>query len=274
MRRVRLDALLVERGLARSLDEAVEAVLQGRVLVNGALAEKPARQVAPSEALFITPDGPEFVSRGGQKLARALDVFPVDPTGRTAVDAGSATGGFTDCLLQAGAVRVIAVDVGYGQLHERLRQDERVVSLERTNIRDLDRERVCHLSGEDPPPSIVTADLSFTSIRPICARLLEMSGHDGDTILLCKPQFEVDRQVASRGRGVVRDRTDRQEAMFGLCEELEAQHATICGISASPILGPAGNAEFLFHARSDAPQVGATIEEMISAALDEAERLS
>ena len=244
MGRVRLDTLLVERGLVRSRAEAAEAIAAGLVLVNGSVAQKPARQVDPGEPLHVVPSGPTYVSRGGKKLARALDRFAIDPTGRTAVDAGSATGGFTDCLLQAGAVGVVAVDVGYGQLHEHL-----------------------------PPPSIVVADLSFMSARLICASLLEMSGADGDTVILCKPQFEVGRQVAAKGRGVIRQRSDRSQALEGLIGALTAADAEVRGVISSPILGPAGNAEFLIHARMGAPTASSAVAIMISLALDEAEQL-
>ena len=273
MSRVRLDTLLVKRGLVRSRAEAAEAIAAGLVLVNGTVALKPARQVDAGEPLHVVAAGPTFVSRGGKKLARALEVFSIDPTGRTAVDAGSATGGFTDCLLQAGALGVVAVDVGYGQLHERLRRDARVVSLERTNIREVDRARASGLLSPLPPPSLVVADLSFMSARLICARLLEVSGADGDTVILCKPQFEVGRQVAAKGRGVIRARTDRADALEGLIDALTRSHARVIGITASPILGPAGNAEFLLHARSGPPQDHATVAIMISEALDAAEQL-
>ena len=273
MGRVRLDVLLVDRGLVRSRSEATEAIDAGRVLVNGSVAQKAARQVDPGEQIHVIAQGPTFVSRGGKKLAKALSAFCIDPMSRTAVDAGSATGGFTDCLLQAGALGVVAVDVGYGQLHERLRQDERVISLERTNIREVDRARAVALLAPRPAPSIVVADLSFMSARLICARLLEVSGASGDTVILCKPQFEVGRQVASKGRGVIRGRSDRASALDGVVDALGTAGATVLGITASPILGPAGNAEFLVHARHGVETERATIESMINVAIDEAEQL-
>ena len=273
MGRVRLDALLVDRGLVRSRAEASEAIAAGRVLVNGSVAQKAARQVDRGDPIHVVTQGPAFVSRGGKKLARALDAFSIDPTGRTAVDAGSSTGGFTDCLLQAGAVAVVAVDVGYGQLHERLRQDRRVISLERTNIKEVGRRRAIELLQPFPAPSIVVADLSFMSARLICARLLEVCGTGGDTVILCKPQFEVGRQVAAKGRGVVRERSDREDALDGVVEALSHAGANVLGVAASPILGPAGNAEFLVHARHGRPADRATIASMITKALDEAEQL-
>ena len=273
MARVRLDTLLVERGLVRSRSEATEAIAAGLVRVNGSIAEKPGRQVGHDEPIHVTAPRARFVSRGGHKLARALEVFEIDPTGRTAVDAGSSTGGFTDCLLQAGAVGVVAVDVGYGQLHERLRTDPRVVSLERTNIRDIDRARAVALLDPLPEPSMVVADLSFMSARLICARLLEVSGPTGETVILCKPQFEVGRQVASKARGVIRDRVERERALTGVVHALAEAGATVCGVTASPILGPAGNAEFLVHASAQPRKPDATVGDMIVRALDEADLL-
>lgn len=272
MARKRLDAILVDRGLARSRADAHEAIAGGRVLVNGSVAEKPSRQVSPADAIVVAGGGPSFVSRGGKKLERALDAFSIDPTGRSAVDAGSSTGGFTDCLLQRGAGAVLAVDVGYGQLHERLCADPRVVSLERTNIRELDRDRARELLAPARAPDLVTADLSFMSLRPICARLLEMCGPEGEVVVLCKPQFEVGRLIASKGQGVVRSREDRRSALLGVAAALDEAAAAVSGVIASPILGPAGNAEFLVHARAGRAEP-ATVGAMIDAALDEAEAL-
>jgi 23S rRNA (cytidine1920-2'-O)/16S rRNA (cytidine1409-2'-O)-methyltransferase len=245
---VRLDVALVDRGLVDSRSEAAALIDEGRVLVNGAVALKAARQVAGGDPIVLLDGGPAFVSRGGKKLAGALEVFAVDPKGRTAVDAGSSTGGFTDCLLQHGALGVLAVDVGYGQLHERLRADDRVVSLERTNIRAVDRDGAVALLAPLPAPSLVVADLSFTSVIPICDRLIELAGPMGEVIVLCKPQFEVGREVAARGRGVIRSDEDREGALRGVIDALGEAGVAVAGVAASPILGPAGNAEFLVHA--------------------------
>ena len=272
MARQRLDRALVERGLVGSRQEAVAAIEAHRVLVGGSLAEKPARQVAAGDAIVLTGQGPRYVSRGGAKLARALEAFELSPEGRLCLDAGSSTGGFTDCLLQNGARRVVSVDVGYGQLHERLRQDPRVVVLERTNVRELNPHSLAALILSEERPSLITADLSFTSLRPVVPVLLELLDVPGELLLLCKPQFEVGREVASRGSGVVRDRQDRRSAVLELVATLEASGAAIMGVVSSPILGPAGNAEFLLHARSSghsAPGLGAALED----ALDQAEAL-
>ena len=256
MARQRLDRALVERGLVGSRQEAVAAIEAHRVLVGGSLAEKPARQVAAGDAIVLTGQGPRYVSRGGAKLARALEAFELSPEG----------------LLQNGARRVVSVDVGYGQLHERLRQDPRVVVLERTNVRELNPHSLAALFQSEDRPSLVTADLSFTSLRPVVPVLLELLDAPGELLLLCKPQFEVGREVAARGSGVVRDRQDRRSAVLELVATLEASGAAIMGVVSSPILGPAGNAEFLLHARSSghsAPGLGAALED----ALDQAEAL-
>jgi 23S rRNA (cytidine1920-2'-O)/16S rRNA (cytidine1409-2'-O)-methyltransferase len=270
--RLRLDRALVERGLVRSRQEAASAIEEGRVLVAGSVALKASRQVAAAEPIVLRDGGPRFVSRGGAKLAQALDAFSVDVTGRLCLDAGSATGGFTDCLLQHGARRVIAVDVGYGQLHERLRADPRVVSLERTNIRELDRRTLAQLSGDAELPSLLSADLSFISLRPLVPVLLGLVDDDAELLLLCKPQFEVGKEIASRGHGVVRARADRAGAVLELRGALEASGAAIMGIVHSPLLGPAGNAEFLLHVRTRG-ESSLLLDAELEAALDAVEAL-
>lgn len=272
MRRVRLDVAMVERGLASSRSEATSLINAGRVQVVGSVAEKPARQVAASDPIVVIGEAPSYVSRGGSKLEAALEAFGVDPTGRTALDAGSSTGGFTDCLLQHGAVGVIAVDVGYGQLHERLRQDTRVISRERTNIRAISREVASDLLTPLPPPSLVTADLSFTSSVPICARLVEVAGPMGEVIVLCKPQFEVGRQIVSRGRGVVRDDQERARALRAVADALKDAGTSVRGVCASPILGPAGNAEFLVYASRSGPTLD-ELDDEIRVAVSQASAL-
>lgn len=272
MARVRLDRVLVARGLVGSRYEAQEAIAQGRVLVSGTIADKPARQVAENEPIVVQHGSARFVSRGGYKLERALEAFSITVAGRTAVDAGAATGGFTDCLVQAGAARVLSVDVGYGQLHERLRQHPQVVSRERQNIRDFDRQGVCEILG-DPPVDLLVADLSFTSLRPLLGVLLEIVGPYGDVLLLCKPQFEVGRAVAARGKGVIRNSEDRRVALNGVLGSLREAGAAIMGVVNSPILGPAGNAEFIIHARTAGVEV-ADVAAQVDAALLAAEQLS
>jgi 23S rRNA (cytidine1920-2'-O)/16S rRNA (cytidine1409-2'-O)-methyltransferase len=234
----------VRRGLAGSRQSARSAIEAGRVTVSGAPATKAARLVAPDEPVVVAGDPPRFVSRGGEKLAAALDRFAVDPGGVRALDAGASTGGFTDCLLQRGAARVVAVDVGYGQLHERLRADDRVEVHERTNVRDLG-------AGDlgDPFP-VVVADLSFISLRAVLDSLVALAAPGADLVLLVKPQFEAGRAEASRGRGVIRDPDVWRRVLDDVGDALRARGAAIMGAMVSPIRGADGNVEFLVHART------------------------
>jgi 23S rRNA (cytidine1920-2'-O)/16S rRNA (cytidine1409-2'-O)-methyltransferase len=211
--------------------------------VGGALADKPSRLVLPADALRVAAGGPRFVSRGGVKLEAALEYFSIDVRGKHALDAGASTGGFTDCLLQRGAARVVAVDVGYGQLHERLRADARVVVLERTNVRHLGLDEI-----GAPAFPIVTADLSFISLRTVLPVLLELSAPGADVVMLVKPQFEAGRAEASRGRGVIRDPEVWRGVLANVAAALDAQDAAMMGIMVSPLRGADGNVEFLAHA--------------------------
>ena len=213
---------------------------------------------------MVRGDGPRFVGRGGDKLAAALDRFAVPVDGSRALDAGASTGGFTDCLLQYGARCVVAVDVGYGQLHERLRADPRVESVERTNVRDL-------VPGDlGPPFDLVVADLSFISLRTVLAPLLGHAVPGADIVLLVKPQFEAGRDEAARGRGVIRDPAVWRRVLDEVLIALRATGAAIMGAMVSPLTGADGNVEFLVHARAttaaDADRRGA----YAAAAVDEA----
>ena len=212
--------------------------------VGGAPALKAARLVAPHEPVEVAGDPPPYVSRGGEKLAGALDGFGIDPAGRRALDAGASTGGFTDCLLQRGAARVVAVDVGHGQLHERLRADPRVEVHERTNLRDL-------AAGDlGDPFDLVVADLSFISLRTVAANLVDLAAPGADLVLLVKPQFEAGRQEASRGRGVIREPAVWRRALEGVSDALQGHGAAIMDVMVSPKTGAEGNVEFLLHART------------------------
>ncbi len=215
----------------------------GLVTVDGAPALKPSRLVAPHEAVLVL-ERPRFVSRGGEKLDGALDRFGVDPAGRRALDVGASTGGFTDCLLQRGATRVVAVDVGHDQLHERLRADPRVDSRERLNVREL---RAGDL-GE--PFALVVADLSFISLRTVLDNLLDLAAPGADVVLLVKPQFEAGRQEASRGRGVIREPAVWRRVLDDVVDALGERGAAIMDAMVSPITGTGGNVEFLVHART------------------------
>jgi 23S rRNA (cytidine1920-2'-O)/16S rRNA (cytidine1409-2'-O)-methyltransferase len=236
-------------------------------LVSGAPADKASRLVAPSEPVVLLGPPRRFVSRGGDKLASALERFGVDVVGRRALDAGASTGGFTDCLLQNGAAEVVAVDVGHGQLDARLRADPRVRVLERTNVRTL---TVGDLGG--PPVDVVVADLSFislTTVAPILAGPVARPG--ADLVVLVKPQFEAGRAEVSRGRGVVRDPDAWRGALEQVASALGAAGAAIMGAMASPLTGPAGNVEFLLHGvTASGPSPTDAVATLLSSAVDEA----
>ncbi|HKA04967.1 MAG TPA: TlyA family RNA methyltransferase, partial [Acidimicrobiales bacterium] len=208
----------------------------------GAPALKPARMVAADEPLLLLAPPRRFVSRGGDKLDGALDRFGIDVTGRRALDAGASTGGFTDCLLQRDARQVVAVDVGRGQLHPKLREDDRVVVRERTNARTL---TVADIGG---PVDLVVADLSFISLRTVLPALLAAATPGADLVLLVKPQFEAGRAEVARGRGVIRDETVRARVRQAVCDVLVGAGATIMGWMESPLRGADGNVEYFVHA--------------------------
>lgn len=253
-RRQRLDVDLVRRGMAGSREQAQSAIESGKVLVSGSVALRASRLVAPGEPVQLLGPPRRFVGRGGEKLDAALDGFGVDVRGAVALDAGASTGGFTDCLLRRGAALVAAVDVGHGQLDQRLREDPRVVVLEHTNIRHLLPETLAAAVGSGRlPVGVVTADLSFISLTaavPVLAGPLVVGG--GDLVLLVKPQFEVGRAEASRGKGVVRDPARWLEALRAVASALEAAGAAIIGAMRSPITGASGNVEFFVHAAAHA----------------------
>ncbi len=239
MRR-RLDVDLVRRGLCASREQAQEAISAGRVLVRGAVASKPSHQVDDSEPVQVTGDGPRFVGRGGEKLDGALDHFQIDVTGVQALDAGASTGGFTDCLLQRGATSVVAIDVGHGQLHERLRADDRVENHERVNIRTLKPE---DLGGRRF--SLIVADLSFISLRAVAPALVGLAADDAQLVVLVKPQFEARRAEVSRHKGVVKDPDVWQRALVGVRDAFSDSGAAMIDAMASPLRGTDGNVEFL-----------------------------
>ncbi len=239
-----------------SREQASLAVASGRVLVAGAHADKPSRLVASSEPIGVTGPPPRFVSRGGEKLDAAIDRFAVVVAGRRALDAGTSTGGFVDCLLQRGALSVVAVDVGRGQLDPRIRGDRRVVVLEGRNVRSLEPADL----GPPGTVDVLTADLSFISLRTVADRLVGLTVAGGDLVLLVKPQFEVGRVEASRTKGVIVDPELWRLAIRGVASAMGAAGTGIMGVMASPIRGAAGNAEFLLHARVGAPDPsGATV---------------
>jgi 23S rRNA (cytidine1920-2'-O)/16S rRNA (cytidine1409-2'-O)-methyltransferase len=227
------------------------------VLVGGAPADKPARLVDPGEAVRVEGPRPRFVGRGGEKLAAALERFDLDPGGLTVLDAGASTGGFSDCLLQAGARAVVALDVGHGQLHERLRADPRVEVLERTNVRHVDPDSV-------GPFDAVVADLSFISLTAVMDVLVRCCHPGGWLVLLVKPQFEAGRSEVSRGRGVITDPAVWRSALLGVRDAAAGSGASMMGVMASPLRGADGNVEFLMWLRrghrEGGPVPGADIE--------------
>jgi 23S rRNA (cytidine1920-2'-O)/16S rRNA (cytidine1409-2'-O)-methyltransferase len=261
----------VRRGLAPTRQEAQAAIASGTVLVAGAPATKPARLVAPGEPVVLTRPRPRFVSRGGEKLDAALTRFAVAVAGRHALDAGASTGGFTDCLLQRGAARVYAVDVGHGQLDHALRNDARVTVLERVNARTLTEAALRAADPAYEPCALVVADLSFISLRTVVPALAgPVAAPDADLVLLVKPQFEAGRAAVSRGKGVVRDPELWLGALTGVTTALHDAGTGIMGAMASPLTGPAGNVEFLVHARKGAAAPGpAEATALLSAAVSE-----
>jgi len=235
----RLDVLLVERGLFETRTQARAAVLAGEVNVDGRLVDKPGTQVADGAGLVVAPR-PRFVSRGGDKLDHALETFAISVEGEDACDLGSSTGGFVDRLLQGGAARVVAVDVGYGQLDYRLRGDERVTVLERTNAR--------YLTGDRLPfrPSFVTADLSFISLTVALGPVLESLRRGYRGLVLVKPQFEAGRERVGKG-GVVREASVHREVLNDVCAWLQERGALVLGVCDSGHPGPKGNVEYFVY---------------------------
>ncbi len=237
--RSRLDAALVERGLVPSRARAQAAVASGRVRVNGRLADRPATPVE-ADATLVVESAPEFVSRGGEKLAGALADVGVDVTGARALDLGASTGGFTDCLLQRGAVHVTAVDVGYGQLAWTLRNDPRVTVLERTNARHLTPAAVT------PPADFATCDLAFISVATVWPAASRCLTRDHRALVLVKPQFEVGKGKVPQG-GVVRDPLLHAEAIRTVARAITQQGGRVRTVVPSQLVGPKGNREFFIY---------------------------
>ena len=252
-RRLRLDAELVRRGLARSREHAAELVTAGRVRVSGATAAKPATQVTTDVAILVAedPDRPDYVSRGGHKLAGALAVFEplgLSVAGRRCLDAGASTGGFTDVLLRAGASEVVAVDVGYGQLAWSLQSDDRVQVHDRTNIREI---TTALIGG---PVDLVVGDLSFISLALVLEPLVSVTKADGDLALMVKPQFEVGKDRIGKG-GVVRDPALRAETVAAVADRAGGLGWGARAIATSPLPGPSGNVEFFLWLRQGPAEV-------------------
>jgi 23S rRNA (cytidine1920-2'-O)/16S rRNA (cytidine1409-2'-O)-methyltransferase len=242
---MRLDQTLVARGLVPSRARAQDLIRRGFVRVAGLVCDKPAFDVRGAAAIEISSDAPDYVSRGAEKLAAALDQFRFDPAGRAVLDVGASTGGFTEVLLERGAARVYAVDVGSAQLHSRLKSDPRVVAFENCDARALSRDVV-----REPVDAIV-ADVSFISVTKALGAALSLVAQGAWLVVLVKPQFEVGREHVGGG-GIVRDETARRRAVESVCTWLSVQPGwTIVGEMTSPILGGSGNVEYLIGARRD-----------------------
>lgn len=264
--RRRLDAELVRRGMADSRTRARALIDDGLVSVAGVPTPKPATLVDPGAAITVAAAAETvYASRGGHKLAGALDRLQVPVTGRHALDAGAAHGGFTDVLLRRGAARVVAVDVAYGQLDWRLREDPRVVVLERTNVRNLAPDDV-----PPPPPDLVVADLSFISLSLVLPALQAVAHDEADFALMVKPQFEAGREAVGRG-GVVRDPDAWAGAIGSVLAAGSALDLGVAGVCPSPLPGPAGNIEFFVHLRRG---VADAADDLVAAAVAEGARLS
>ena len=259
MKKVRLDQRVFDLGLTESRERAKTTIMSGHVFVNGQRADKPGMSVAPDAKVEIHGDALPFVSRGGYKLDKALKVFPVDPAGKTCVDCGASTGGFTDVLLQHGAAKVYSVDVGYGQLAWKLRNDDRVINLERTNLRYVTDEQIPELMD------IAVMDVSFISIKLVLPAVQRLLKDDADVVCLIKPQFEAGREEVGK-KGVVRDIKVHEEVVHGILDFAPTIGLSVQGLDFSPIKGPEGNIEYICYMRnSDIPPADIDVEAVVAA---------
>lgn len=239
MQKIRLDVLLTERGLAESRSQAQKLVMAGQVRVNDQMVLKPADRF-PADVQIVVDRGPRYVSRGGEKLEAALAAFGLEILdSRICADVGASTGGFTDCLLQHGAGKVFAIDVGYGELHWKLRNDPRVVVMERTNAR--------YVEDLPEPVSLVTIDASFISLRVLLPTVRGWFRSGGEVVALIKPQFEAGRQEVSRGDGVIQDPQIHRRVLTEILDFAREERWAVAGLVRSPLKGPKGNVEFLVH---------------------------
>lgn len=261
MKKARIDAVLADRGLFPSRSAAAGAVRAGEVRVgaDGPVAVRPSQLVEP-DAPLIVAEGPRFVSRGGVKLENALEALGIDVTGRDCLDVGASTGGFTDCLLQRGATRVIAADVAYGQLDVRLREDPRVYVIERLNARELQRVDLPFM------PTLATIDVSFISLTKVLPAVAGCLEPPGDVLAMVKPQFELGRDRV--GKGVVRDSADRREAILGVAEAIRGLGLPVRGFASSGLPGPKGNRETFVWAGGSGSEVE-DLEAAVAAVVEE-----
>jgi len=251
MKKLRLDQLVFELGLTDSRERAKTTIMSGQIFVNGQRADKPGMTVAADAQVELRGETMPFVSRGGYKLDKALKVFPIIADGKICIDCGASTGGFTDVLLQHGAKKVYSVDVGYGQLAWKLRNDERVINLERTNLR--------YVSSEQVPDEIELAvmDVSFISVKLVLPAVKALMTEGADYVCLIKPQFEAGREKVGK-KGVVRDAAVHKEVVSGVIDFARSIGFSVMGLDYSPIKGPEGNIEFICHLKNgsyDAPEI-------------------
>lgn len=243
MKKLRLDQLVFDLGLTESRERAKTTIMSGVVFVNGQRADKPGMVVSPDAKIELRGETLPFVSRGGYKLDKALRVFPVDPAGKVCIDCGASTGGFTDVLLQHGAAKVYSVDVGYGQLAWKLRNDERVVNLERTNLRYVTSEQIPEVLD------LAVMDVSFISIKLVLPAVKALLKDGADIICLIKPQFEAGRDEVGK-KGVVRDVRVHEQVVQSILDFAPGIGLSVCGLDYSPIKGPEGNIEYICHMKN------------------------
>jgi len=260
----RLDTYLVKLGKFDSTERAKAAILEGRILVNGECVDKAGTLIAPSTEVSVKEKDEEFVSRGGIKLKRALEVFRIDVKDAVVLDVGASTGGFTDCLLKKGASFVMAVDVGYGQLAWPLRNDPKVLVLERTNIRHLTSDKLPILAD------LVVIDISFISVKKVIDNIKRLASSDAKYLILIKPQFEVDKKYVEK-KGIVRNPKTHSKVLMDVWRDFEERCFKVEGLTFSPILGAKGNMEFFFYLRAGKEKIKddsfvAKIDELVSSA--------
>lgn len=249
MKKIRLDQLVFDLGLAESRERAKTTVMSGLVFVNGQRADKPGMQVSPDVNVEVKGTALPYVSRGGLKLEKALKVFPIDVNGKVCIDCGASTGGFTDVLLKNGAAMVYSVDVGYGQLAWSLRNDERVVNMERTNIRYISSEQI------PEPLDICVMDLSFISVKLVLPAVCALLKDDAQLVCLIKPQFEAGREDVGK-KGVVRDKAVHLSVIESVLSFAPTVGMTVMGLDFSPIKGPEGNREYLCYMKKGVHEAG------------------
>ena len=249
MKKIRLDQLVFDLGFAESRERAKTTVMSGLVFVNGQRADKPGMQVSPDVNVEVKGTALPYVSRGGLKLEKALKVFPIDVNGKVCIDCGASTGGFTDVLLKNGAAKVYSVDVGYGQLAWSLRNDERVVNMERTNIRYISSEQI------PEPLDICVMDLSFISVKLVLPAVCALLKDDAQLVCLIKPQFEAGREEVGK-KGVVRDKAVHLSVIESVLSFAPTVGMTVMGLDFSPIKGPEGNREYLCYMKKGVHEAG------------------